>query len=168
MKEWDKLQVFYYVAKLKSITAAARHLKVSQPSVSRTISLLESNIKTLLFNRIARGVVLTKSGEILYEHVSKVMSEITAAVKFIEGDENQAEGQIRILTTHGMAYSWLVFFMPGFLKAFPGIKPIITCEENGWDMTKHDVGILPYMPARPDLIQNYLETFQIRLYASPD
>lgn len=168
MKEWDKLKVFYHVATAGNISAAAIQLGITQPSVSRTIMLLEERIKAKLFDRRARGVILTKEGEILFDHSARIFSEVDAALKFIDGTEDAAEGKLKILTTYGLSYTWLVHFMPGFLEAYPKMRPIITGTDNIEDLKNFDIAILPFIPDRPDLIQRHLTSFHLRLFASRD
>ena len=166
MKEWDKLNIFYYVARAGSFSAAAKELNISQPSLSRAVALLEGRMKTKLFNRRASGVEMTREGLILYKHVSVVFSEIAAAVKFIDGKEDTAEGELKILTTHSAAYSWLCYLLPEFTKRYPDIKLVITGSDEKRDLNNFDVAILPFFPNRNDLIQRHVKTFHMRLFAS--
>lgn len=68
---YDYYKIFYYVAKYRNITAAANALFLSQPTVSRTIQNLETELGCQLFIRSKKGVVLTPEGEILYRYVSR-------------------------------------------------------------------------------------------------
>ena len=74
----ESYKVFYYVAKEKSITLAARELMISQPAVSQSIKLLEGQIGTALFVRTSKGVKLTREGELLFSYVSKGYEQIEA------------------------------------------------------------------------------------------
>ena len=64
-------KVFYYVAKNGNITQASNELMVSQPAVSKSIKVLESDLDTVLFNRLNNGVSLTQAGELLYNKIKK-------------------------------------------------------------------------------------------------
>ena len=59
---WAHLQTFVAVAEHGSLSAAARQLKSSQPTLSRHIAQLETNLGTRLFERSSNGVVLTPEG----------------------------------------------------------------------------------------------------------
>ena len=63
-------RIFYTVAQCGSISAAARHLYISQPAISKSISNLENELQTHLFERTSRGVSLTEEGQLLFHHVS--------------------------------------------------------------------------------------------------
>jgi len=64
--DWDKLKIFYVVAKAGSFTHAGETLDLSQSAVSRQISSLESSLDVKLFHRHARGLVLTEAGELVH------------------------------------------------------------------------------------------------------
>ena len=65
--DWDKLRVFHAVAEAGSLTRAGEILHLSQSAVSRQIRALEDSLATVLFHRHARGLILTESGELLFE-----------------------------------------------------------------------------------------------------
>ena len=57
--DWDKLRIFHTVADAGSFTHAGEVLNLSQSAVSRQVSALEESLKTTLFRRHARGLILT-------------------------------------------------------------------------------------------------------------
>ena len=59
-------KIFYYVSKYNSISLAAEALSISQPAVSQAIKHLEKDLGCALFVRMAKGVRLTKEGEMLF------------------------------------------------------------------------------------------------------
>lgn len=72
-------RVFYYVAKEKSITGAAKRLYISQPAISKSLKKLEEELAVELFSRNLNGVELTEEGKILFTYVDKSLKSITAA-----------------------------------------------------------------------------------------
>ena len=73
---YDYYRVFYYVAKYRSFTAAARVLINNQPNVTRMMKRLEEELGCTLFIRQRRGVLLTPEGEKLYAHISVAFEHI--------------------------------------------------------------------------------------------
>jgi tetratricopeptide (TPR) repeat protein len=63
MIDWDKLRIFHAVAEAGSFTHAGDTLNLSQSAVSRQISALEDSLKTPLFHRHARGLILTEQNK---------------------------------------------------------------------------------------------------------
>jgi DNA-binding transcriptional LysR family regulator len=80
----NHLRVFSEVARARSLTRAARSLRVSQPAVSKQLADLEADLGAHLFDRLPRGVRLTAAGEVLYEHAQRIL-----------GAEQAAEAELR-------------------------------------------------------------------------
>ena len=70
--DWNGLRVFLTIAECGSLTAAARKLKISQPTLSRKLLLLEESLDSQLFQRLPRGLVLTKAGESIMQSVQQM------------------------------------------------------------------------------------------------
>ena len=77
--DWDKLRVFHAVSIAGSFTKATETLNISQSAISRQIIILEEELGTPLFNRVARGLVLTSAGEKLRDTVVSVFSKLSMA-----------------------------------------------------------------------------------------
>jgi DNA-binding transcriptional LysR family regulator len=70
--DWDKLKIFHTVAEASSFTKASTILNLSQSAISRQIQSLENELKIKLFERHARGLVLTNNGEYLFKSNFKI------------------------------------------------------------------------------------------------
>lgn len=68
------LAMFCRVAELGSISAAAREMMLSQPSLSRHVRALESTVALRLLERRPRGVALTPEGEAVYRHSVRIIA----------------------------------------------------------------------------------------------
>ena len=75
----NQLEYFQKVATLQHFRQAAEVLKISQPSLSRSMSLLEEELGLMLFEHQGRNVVLTKSGRVFLEHVNRILEEVHIA-----------------------------------------------------------------------------------------
>jgi len=74
--DWDKLKIFHTVAEPSSFTKASKILNLSQSAISRQIQALEGDLKVQLFERHARGLVLTENGEYLYKSAHEIISKL--------------------------------------------------------------------------------------------
>ena len=61
---FDYYRIFYYVAKYKSFSKAAKFLHNNQPNITRCMNIMESELGCTLFIRSHRGIKLTPEGEI--------------------------------------------------------------------------------------------------------
>ena len=70
MITYDYYRIFYFVARYKSFTKAAKMLGNNQPNITRCMNILEQELKCTLFLRFTRGISLTPEGKKLYEPVA--------------------------------------------------------------------------------------------------
>ena len=77
-------RVFYYVAKEKSISKAAKKLYISQPAISKSLKKLEEELNVELFVRNLSGVEITKAGLQLFEHVEKAANNLNGIIPMLK------------------------------------------------------------------------------------
>lgn len=125
----DKLKLFYYVAKAKKFTVAAEALNISQSALSRSIQLLEERMGIKLFYRHARGLTLTAQGERMVPIIEKFLTEIEVATEKLYEEEQEPMGPFRIVASEGLINFYLMPYIPGFLKQYPGIRLTIIAND---------------------------------------
>ena len=96
---FEYYRIFYYVAKYRNFTKAARVLGNSQPNITRAMNCLEQQIHATLFIRTNRGVQLTSEGEELYNYVSAAMIQIFAAEEAFSENDGLLHGKIAVRTS---------------------------------------------------------------------
>lgn len=115
------LEVFRTVARLGSITAAARVLSFTQSAVSRQVAALEAETGGRLFDRLARGVELTAEGRSLLPHADAVLDRLADAHRDLDELRGLGAGRLRV----GAFPTALAALVPRALAAFrvdhPGV-----------------------------------------------
>lgn len=120
--DFDYYRVFYYAAKFGSITRAASALLRSQPNVTRTIHLLESQLGCVLFIRTRRGVQLTAEGKKLYAHVRIAMEQMEAGLAELGMDQSLQSGVITIGASEVALRCFLLPVLNAFHAQYPNVK----------------------------------------------
>src|ERR1700675_4378511 len=105
--DWDKLRVFHAVALAGSFTKATETLNISQSAISRQINILEEELGTPLFMRVARGLVVTDAGEAVSETVLNVFAKLAMAEGAIAELKDYPRGQLRVATSLAFGSMWL-------------------------------------------------------------
>lgn len=126
MNNLEYYKVFYYVAKHGSLTLAAQQLAVSQPAVSQSMKQLEQLTGTRLFVRSARGVRLTKEGEVLYSYVEKAFDQISQGEKKLQQMLDLELGEIHIGASDMTLRFYLLPYLELFHERHPKIKVNVT------------------------------------------
>ncbi|WP_074381309.1 LysR family transcriptional regulator [Bartonella doshiae] len=166
--DWDKLRVFHAAAEAGSFTHAAQKLHLSQSAISRQVSALEQEVGVSLFQRHARGLILTEQGEILYRTAHDVLMKLENVRSKLSESCEKPTGQLRVTSTFGMGAGWLVERMPEFLSLYPDMRIQLLFADEELDLTmRHaDCAVRLHQPQQPDLIQRKLFTIHMHVYAS--
>ena len=112
------LKYFITVADTGSILSASSSLNVAQPSITRSVQIIENSLGKKLFIRTKKGVTLTKEGEIFYMNAKSILAfndKVIENIKSIEfDDENKNNDQIIFGIPSTLTYShkqnilWLI------------------------------------------------------------
>ncbi|MEV4242393.1 LysR family transcriptional regulator [Streptosporangium canum] len=91
-----RLRVLAAVAKHGSVTAAARELHYSQPSVSHHLARLEAETGAKLIQRAGRGIRLTETGRLLAERATEIVGRIDSASAELSAHVGLRAGRARL------------------------------------------------------------------------
>ena len=170
---FEYYRIFYYVAKYRNFTKAARVLGNSQPNITRAMNCLEQQVHATLFIRTNRGVQLTSEGEELYNYVSAAMAQIFAAEEALSENDGLLYGNIVIGTSETALNIFLLCKLKAFRTAYPGIRlkiynysspQAIAAVKSG----KIDFAVLSTpVPAEPPLHLTPLQSFREILIGGP-
>lgn len=123
-------QIFYMVARCKSISSAAGQLYISQPAVSKAVHKLETNLHTALFQRSSRGVHLTETGEILYEQVHTAMNALDLGEAKLKEMIPFGISNLSIGVSATLCKYVLLPFLKDFMTQYPNIHITISCQST--------------------------------------
>jgi molybdate transport repressor ModE-like protein len=115
------LRYFREVARLGSMTAAARSLGLSQPTLSVAVRQLETELRATLLQRHRGGVTLTAAGAELLRHADELFALLDRATAAIAGLERELVGNYLLGCHESLGASFLPRLLPGLLRDAPGI-----------------------------------------------
>lgn len=117
----SEIRYFLAVVSAGSLSAASEQMFVAVSAISRQIQRLEAQVGVPLFERHARGMVLTEAGEIFAHQVRKNMLEMEYALAEIKGLTAVRRTQIRLACTDGIAFTLLPRLFADFRLSNPGV-----------------------------------------------
>lgn len=168
--DWNHVRAFLVAAEEGSLSAGARELGLTQPTLSRQISALEASLNVLLLERGTRGLILTESGKELLEHV-RTMGQAAAKISLsASGQSDSIEGQVCITATNAFASLHLPPMLKRLRAQAPQIQIEIVTSNELQDITARnaDIAIRHTRPTQPDLIGKHVGDMSAQLYASTD
>ncbi|MER2491212.1 LysR family transcriptional regulator [Catenovulum sediminis] len=167
--DWNHARAFLVTAEEGSLSAAARALNTSQPTLSRQVAALENELNIVLFERHGKGLVLTENGLDLLNFV-RTMGE--AANQFslsASGRSESLEGQVCISASEAIATFILPAIVAKMRKIQPGIQIQIIASNDASDLKRReaDIAIRSFWPSQQDLITKRIRDFKFAFYATP-
>ena len=168
--DWNRARAFFVTAEEGSLSAAARALGMTQPTLGRQVSALEEELGVTLFERAGRGLELTPSGMDLVEHVRAMADAANQLSLTATGQSESLEGNVCITATDVMAG----FVLPAIIKKLrriePGIEIELIATNSSSDLKRReaDIAIRAFRPTQPDLIARKIGDVTAQLYATPD
>ena len=121
----QQMKVFVAIAENKNITQAAGKLFLSQPALSRQLTLLEDELGCQLVVRNNHGVDLTPAGEVLYKRSKKIQEDLLNTVEAVREAASGVHGQINVGTIY-TDFPHLSPYLADFRKQYPHIMIRIT------------------------------------------
>jgi LysR family transcriptional regulator, hca operon transcriptional activator len=129
--ELRHLRYFIAVAEEGSfLTAAERRLHTAQPSLSRQIRDLESEIGVRLLERRARGVVLTAAGKVFLDHARLALSQVEAAAEGARRAEQPGKPVFVIGFLAGQEVVWLPHALRIIREEAPGVEIMLSSQSS--------------------------------------
>src|SRR5512145_1544159 len=115
------LGAFEAAARHQNFAHAAEELHLTASAVSHHVRRLETTLGVTLFQRHARGVVLTTQGRALADATNVALADLDAiSGSLLSRDQDTA--RVRITTLHSLAYCWLIPRLASFTAAHPNVQ----------------------------------------------
>jgi DNA-binding transcriptional LysR family regulator len=166
--DWNRARAFLVTAEEGSLSAAARALGMTQPTLSRQVDALEDELSLILFERVGRGLILTPSGLELLEHVRGMGEAASRVSRAASGQSQSIEGSISIAASE--VYS--AFLLPPIIEKlrheYPAILVEIVASNVSSDLLRReaDIAIRNVASSQPDVITKKIRDDEGYFYAA--
>jgi LysR family transcriptional regulator, regulator of abg operon len=117
----NQLRDLVAIVERGSLRAAARHLDLAQPALTRSIRTLERELGSTLFERAAKGMVLTPQGRLFYQRASAVVNELRRARDELEQSHGDMQGTVVVGLSIMPHVGMLPDALPAFRQRFPKV-----------------------------------------------
>lgn len=126
---------------LGSLSAAARSLGTTQPTVSKLLTHLEHQVGVKLLERSSARVVTTVEGERFLETARRVLEDCDEALAELQGLRADPAGLVRVAAPVALGQCWLNALIPGFLERYPRIELEVVLEDRFVDLVEERIDI---------------------------
>ncbi|KZK97097.1 LysR family transcriptional regulator [Pseudovibrio sp. Ad26] len=166
--DWNQARAFLVTAEEGSLSAAARALGLTQPTLGRQVSALEEALGVTLFERVGRSLALTQAGFELLEHV-KSMGEAANRISLAaSGQSQEIDGTVCISASDTASAFLLTPILKQLREIAPGIHVEIIATNSVSDLQQReaDIAIRHVRPEQPDLTARLVRETTAHFYAS--
>lgn len=166
--DWNQLRAFLYTAESGSMTAAARQLGLTQPTLSRQVAAVEQQLGVSLFERIGKTLQLTAPGLALLEH-ARTMGVAAQELGMVASGQAQAVDGVVSISASDMVAAYL---LPPVLSSLQASAPqlrievVTTNELSDLRRREADIALRHVRPTEPELIGRLLREASAGFYAS--
>jgi DNA-binding transcriptional LysR family regulator len=168
--DWALMRSFLAVIERGSLLAAARQIRVSQPTLSRHVAELERQLDTVLFERTGRGLVATSAARSIADHARAMADNAEAIGRTLTGQSKQLTGSVRITASQTVATYLLPPLLARFRERETGIAIDIIASNAVSNLLRReaDIAVRMVRPTQSSLVARHVGEVQIRAYARKD
>lgn len=165
--DWDSCRSFLAVARSGSLSAAARTLGLTQPTLGRHIAALEETLDTKLFTRSQRGLMPTAQALLLVPFAESMEASAEAFARSGSGEAHEPRGTVRLTASEIVGTEILPPMLTAFRERHPAIGIELAISNVNQDLLRReaDIAIRMIRPVQKALMARRIGTVEIGLYA---
>ncbi|MCB9779198.1 MAG: LysR family transcriptional regulator [Alphaproteobacteria bacterium] len=166
--DWNRLRAFLVTAEEGSLSAAARALGSTQPTMGRQVAALEEELGVTLFERVGARLELTESGFELLEH-ARPMGQAALQVSLAAAGRSEViAGEVSLTASEAISAFLLPPVLAGLRRTHPGIQVELVASNVVRDLHRReaDIAVRNARPTSPDLTARRLPDRTGGFYAS--
>ena len=166
--DWNHIRAFLTTAEEGSLSAAARRLGLTQPTLSRQVAALEQALGVMLFERPGRALALTQAGHELLAHSRQMGAAATALSLSATGQANRIEGRVSITASELLSSFMLPPVLHRLRQMAPKLEIDVVATNDIRDLMKReaDIAIRHVRPDQPELIARLVREGTAHFYAA--
>ncbi|HVJ54209.1 MAG TPA: LysR family transcriptional regulator [Aliidongia sp.] len=165
--DWTDLQAFLLLMREGSLSAAARFLNVTQPTVRRRLDALERSVGTVLFTRSPTGLTPTEAARDLGFYAEAMAAAADAFARTASADAGSIRGTVRITASDVVGAEVLPAMLAGLREAHPDLVLELHLSNRNEDLLRQeaDIAIRMIRPAQAALVAQRVGVIGLGLFA---
>ncbi len=165
--DWDLYRTFLAVMRDGTLSAAARSLGSTQPTVGRQIEALEAALGATLFSRSPSGLTPNPAAHDLLPHAEAMAHAAAALERASSGEAMDDRGVVRIATSEYVGCEVLPPILADFRFRHPRVELELALSSRVADLLRRDADIAVRLvrPTQQNLVARKIGTIRLGLYA---
>ena len=165
--DWSHFRAFLAVFSDGSLSAAARRLGLTQPTLGRQIAELERDLGTALFIRSQRGLTPTDAARDMARHAQAMSAASSAMMRTASGGVSDTAGIIRITASDIVGAEVLPPLLASFRRKVPGVTIELSLSNRMADLLtgEADIAVRMLRPGQQAIVARHIGDVGLGLYA---
>lgn len=162
------MQCFLAISRHGTLSAAAKALAVTQPTMGRRLDRLHDRVGTQLLQRTPAGFVLTAAGERVRANVERMDEEALAVGRALIGGDDRLQGEVRITTVEAFGAHILMPELPALLARNPRLSVEVDVDTRSLSLARREADVAIRMAAfrQHEIVVKKSGTMAFAVYAS--
>jgi len=164
---WDFYRTFLAVLEHGSLSAAARELGLTQPTVGRHIDALEQSVGAELFTRSQQGLLPTDTALVLKPYAETLASTTAALLRAASGSKDKVSGTVRISASEVIGAEVLPPILAKLQASYPDLIVELSASDTVEDLLQReaDIAVRMVAPAQEALLARHIGIISLGLFA---
>lgn len=166
---WELYRSFLAVVRARSLSGAARQLRLTQPTIGRHVDALESALGVALFTRSQLGLNATSAALELVPFAEAMESAASALRRVASGEEREERGAVRVTASEMVGSEVLPPLLAEFRELHPRIDVELVLSNRTDDLLTRqaDIAVRMVQPRQAALLAKKLGTIRLGFHAQP-
>ncbi|NTJ67349.1 LysR family transcriptional regulator [Agrobacterium rhizogenes] len=167
---WDFYRTFLAVLEHGSLSAAARELGLTQPTVGRHIDALEQSVGAELFTRSQQGLLPTDTALVLKPYAETLASTTAALLRAASSSKDEVSGTVRISASEVIGVEVLPPILARLQARYPDLNVELSASDAVEDLLQReaDIAVRMVAPAQEALLARHIGIVSLGLFAHRD
>ena len=167
---WDLYRSLHAVLREGSLSAAARALGLTQPTIGRHVDALEAALGRRLFLRSQRGLLATEAARAMLPYLDALAATSAALRRTVTTTEAGVGGTVRITASEIVGVERLPPILAALRRRHPGLELELALSNEVEDLLRRDADIAVRMvaPVQEALVARRVGSAELGLYAHAD
>ncbi|OEC98253.1 MULTISPECIES: LysR family transcriptional regulator [unclassified Rhizobium] len=164
---WDFYRTFLAVLEHGSLSAAARELGLTQPTVGRHIDALEQSVGAELFTRSQQGLLPTDTALVLKPYAETLANTTAALLRAASGSKNKVSGTVRVSASEVIGTEVLPPILAKLQAIYPDLIVELSASDTVEDLLQReaDIAVRMVAPAQEALLARHIGIISLGLFA---
>ncbi|SFD38846.1 transcriptional regulator, LysR family [Cupriavidus sp. OV038] len=146
----SELEFFVLVAKLGSLSGAARELDLTPPAATKRLAIMESRLGVRLVNRTTRSISLTNEGETYLAYATRILADLREMENVVSSSGAEPRGLLKVNASLGFGRTTIAPLVSEFARRYAHVEVQLEVTDRPVDLVESGFDLAIRFGTLPD------------------